>query len=102
MTLPSSLPFESGHLDDEHATLDGVDNDVATGQASVVTPGADEVHDTAFGQMVVLGIDLRIALVSSRNEGGTLGHKGAYIKPTNFFNASAGWVVWNAGNVKDC
>lgn len=60
----SPIWSHSTHLpapEDKCATLDGVDNNVATGQEGVVAPSANKVGDASAGSVVVLGIDIEVA-----------------------------------------
>lgn len=67
-------------LDDESAALDGVDEDVAAGEAGVVAPGADEVDDAAVGQVVVFRVD---------------------VEEGDFLDAAARGVRWDRAHVQD-
>jgi hypothetical protein len=80
----------STHLpapEDKCATLDGVDDNVATGQEGVVAPGANKVSDTSAGSAVVLGIDVEVANLTDRATSGVLG------KRANVENTKASTIV---------
>lgn len=63
-----------GHLDDEAAALDGVDEDEARLEVGVRGPGAEEGDDTTTWELVILGVDVKITRFTHVATAGVLGN----------------------------
>lgn len=91
----SGLNPSSRALHNEGATLNRVDQNVATLEVRVVRPGADEVNGSSKGLVVVLGVDVEESNLGNAASGGVIGERG------DVENAETGTVVALEGKAID-